>query len=167
MANITDYSPQHMLMEAAILLVIAGSAGGYYLLKPHRSVQAFCSTYEQQAISLHSKYEGQDNAISAESQSDPLGAMFEGMGSMLSAQGDLVTMFSMLDQVAPPQIEPDVANVEDSLKQEETDTDSMGTNLLGSLAGGLITSMQSAGSYQNVNTYIKDNCNSSFMSQNN
>jgi hypothetical protein len=67
-------------------------------------------------------------------------------------------IFQALDQAAPPDIEPDVHNVLDSLKQEEQDTAQEATDPLGGFASSLMAGMMSTASWQNVSTYIEQNC---------
>ena len=74
---------------------------------------------------------------------------------------DWVPIFEKLDQAAPPSIEPDVQNVLDSLKQEEQAAEQEVSNPLAGLASGLDAAMMSSASWQNLNTFIAQNCGAS------
>jgi hypothetical protein len=67
-------------------------------------------------------------------------------------------MFEKLDAVAPPSIEPDVANIVDSLKQEQQAAAQEASNPLGAMSSGLITAMMSSASWDHVSQYIQQNC---------
>lgn len=69
-------------------------------------------------------------------------------------------IFEALQQNSPPAIEPQVANIVDSLKQEQQDAANEGSNPLGALAAGLMTSLEASGSWQQVNDYAAAHCGS-------
>jgi hypothetical protein len=142
-------------MTTIVLISAACSSSG-----SNRSVAAFCGSFKAQAIQLRVKYQMQ--AASAQG-TDPLSGLVSLTGNLLEAQGDLVVLFARLDQVAPSEIEPDVAAVRDGLKQQADAVRNAGTDPLGAFAGGFISALQSRGSVNSVESYLKSNCDLSFM----
>jgi hypothetical protein len=69
-----------------------------------------------------------------------------------------VAIFVALQQNSPPAIESQVANLVSSLKQEQQEDASMGSDLLGALVAGLMTSIESSGSWQQVSNYATAHC---------
>jgi hypothetical protein len=78
----------------------------------------------------------------------------------ISAIGQWVPIFEALQHSSPPAIEPQVANIVDSLKQEQQNVANVGSNPLGALAAGLMISLESSGSWQQVNDYATTHCGS-------
>jgi hypothetical protein len=136
-----------VLVASAVLLTGCGS---------DRSVAAFCSTFQSQATALHAKYTAADQAEQGGSEDGALG----GLLTLAQAPGDFTVMFTALDQHAPSDIEPSVAEVLDSLKQSQEAMSS--GNVVGMLVGGLSASLSSGGAWQSVNDYIQQNCDLSF-----
>jgi hypothetical protein len=141
------------LLGVLLAASITSACGG-----PARSVAAFCQTYNQQKTAYLAKYNAIDSQLNADENSDPLAAAFGGLGSSLEAMGDVVVIFDRLDQVAPPNIEPDVKAIYNSLVNEENDMSNAASNPLGALAGGLVTGLMTSGSWQRVGDYVTSNC---------
>jgi outer membrane murein-binding lipoprotein Lpp len=78
----------------------------------------------------------------------------------ISAIGQWVPIFEALQQNSPPSIEPQVANIVDSLKQEEQAASNEASDPLGSIASGLMTGLEASGSWQQVSQYATDHCGS-------
>jgi hypothetical protein len=116
---------------------------------PTRSAAAFCNVYFQQKHQYLATYANRSY------QNDPLGGLFNAIGAM----SDWVPMFEKLDAVAPPSIEPDVANIADSLKQEQQDAGQELSNPLGALGSSLTTALMSSASWDHLNEYIQQHCN--------
>jgi hypothetical protein len=127
--------------------------------KPGRSVNAFCATFRTEATRLHDKYQA---AVDKAGSSDPIGGFIGALGSALQSQGDLTVMFQRLDDVAPEDIEPDVAAMRDAFRTQAEATRNVGTDPLGALGAGLITGLQSYGSQQQVDAYLRSHCDLSF-----
>lgn len=125
-------------------LTISGCGGS------PRTTAGFCSTYHQQEQQYLAQY-------NHPSTTDGLSDLVD----LIGAVSDWVPIFEKLDQAAPPVIEPDVQNVLDSLKQEEQATGQEATNPLAGLASGLEAAMMSSASWQNLNTFIRQNCGAS------
>jgi hypothetical protein len=143
---------------AVVSLVCSVLVGG---CGESRSTEAFCSTLEDQMVSLRAKYD--DRAAGLDPEGDPLMALIVALGSLVEAQGDLVVMFDRLEKVAPEEIQPEVAAVRDSMKDQ---LDSVGDAVgdpLGALGGALVAGLASMGSYSAVQQYIESNCDLSFM----
>jgi hypothetical protein len=82
----------------------------------------------------------------------------EDLVKVISAVGQWVPIFEALQQSSPPAIEPQVANIVSSLKQQEQEVGSAASNPLGGLVAGLMTGLESSGSWQQVENYISANC---------
>jgi hypothetical protein len=67
-------------------------------------------------------------------------------------------MFQALDAAAPPDIEPDVHTVLDSLQQQEQDAGKEVTDPLAGLASGLMSGLMATSSWNDLGTYITQNC---------
>jgi acyl-CoA synthetase (NDP forming) len=106
----------------------------------------FCSTLAQQKAKYLSSY------------GNPSGNGLEDLVQAISALGQWVPIFEALQQNSPPDIEPQVANIVDSLKQEQQDAG--GSSVLGSLFSGLMTSLESSGSWEQVSEYAAEHCGS-------
>jgi hypothetical protein len=124
-------------------LIISGCSG------PPPTTAGFCSVYHQQEQQYLAQY-------NHPSSSDGLADLV----SLIGAVSDWVPIFEKLDQAAPPSIEPDVHNVLDSLKQEQQAAGQEITNPLAGLASGLEAALMSSASWQNLNTFIAQNCGS-------
>ena len=125
-------------------LIISGCSGS------PRTTAGFCSVYHQQEQQYLAQY-------NHPSSSDGLGDLVD----LIGAVSDWVPIFEKLDQAAPPSIEPDVQNILDSLKQEDQAAGQEVTNPLAGLASGLDAALMSSASWQNLNTFIEQNCGSS------
>jgi len=143
------------LLLSIVLLAAIGCGSS-----PQRSAAGFCRTFKTEAVRLHDKYEARAKFAST---AQPLVGLVSMVGTLAEAQGDLVTMLVRLDKVAPDSIEPDVAAAHDALKKQADHTGQALTNPLAALGEGVVNALTSAGSFQQVNTYIKDNCDLSFM----
>lgn len=122
---------------------------------PTRSIANFCSTYSAEKSKFLTRY-----ASTGSAQSSPLTGLLLGIQSL----GDVSVILTKLDRVAPDDIEPDVAAVLDSWKQMEG---SMGneasnalnpTGLLGAMFSGVLSSLESQGSWTRVGDYVTTNC---------
>lgn len=76
----------------------------------------------------------------------------------VSAVGQWVPIFEALQQNSPPDIEPQVANIVDSLKQEQRAASGAASDPLSALVSGLVTSIESSGSWQQVSGYAAAHC---------
>jgi hypothetical protein len=107
----------------------------------------FCRTLAQQKAKYLSTY-GHPSTTNA----------LADLVDAVSAMGQWVPIFEALQQNSPPDIEPQVANIVDSLKQEQQQASNLGSNVLGALAAGLMTSLESSGSWQQVSDYATAHC---------
>jgi hypothetical protein len=126
---------------ATVLVTTSGCSSG----QP-KTAAGFCQVYHQQEDQYLAKYGKSANSGLAD------------FGQLIDAVSDWVPIFQALDQAAPPNIEPDVHNVLDSLQQEEQDVSQEASNPLGGFASGLIAGMMSTASWENVSNYIERNC---------
>jgi hypothetical protein len=107
----------------------------------------FCHTLAQQKAKYLSAY---GNAATSNGLQD--------LVTLLSAVGQWVPIFQALQQSSPPSIEPQVASIVAALKQEEQETANMASDPLGALGAGLMTGLESSGSWQQVSDYATAHC---------
>lgn len=146
-----------VLAMLILMLVLPFLTSGCLGMGDKRSVKAFCDTFKTQAIALHTKYAQADQSI----KGGGVGYL-TGLLTLVQSTGDMVVMFDALDKVAPDDIEPDVAQVLDSMKQAETNNNNALSNPLGALGSGILIALQSGGAYNAVNSYIGQHCDLSF-----
>jgi hypothetical protein len=142
------------LLVAVVIMATACSGG------TTRSVAAFCQTFQSEATRFHAKYQAQARASS---QTDPLSGLLTATGSLVQAQGDLAVLFDRLEQVAPGEIEPDVAAVRDAFRQQAEALRQAGGDPIGALSAGLVGGLQASGSVDRVQTYLQRHCDLSFQ----
>jgi len=132
--------------------MLAAAAVGTCLVAGCSSAQPtaadFCRTLAQQKAKYLSTY------------GHPSGNGLEDLVQAVSAVGQWVPIFQALQQNSPPAIEPQVANIVDSLKQEEQDAGNEVSNPLAALASSLMTGLESSGSWQQVSDYAAAHCGS-------
>ena len=109
----------------------------------------FCRTLAQQKARYLSAY--------GHPSGNPLGDLVQ----VISAVGQWVPIFEALQQNSPPSIEPQVANIVSSLKQEQQEAGNVASDPLGGLVSGLMTGLESSGSWQQVSDYATAHCGSS------
>lgn len=135
------------------LCVLAAAALGVCLIaacsSPPPTAADFCRTLAQQKTQYLSAYGNMSD-----------GNGLEDLVKAISAVGQWVPIFEALQQNSPPAIEPQVANIVSSLKQEEQEVASEASDPFGGLVAGLMTGLESSGSWQQVNSYIIANCGS-------
>jgi len=115
---------------------------------PPPTAADFCRTLAQQKAQYLNTY----GTTSGNGLEDLLKAV--------SAVGQWVPIFETLQQNSPPDIEPQVANIVDSLKQEQQAAGSAASDPLGAIFSGLMTSLESSGSWQQVSNYADVHCGS-------
>jgi hypothetical protein len=126
---------------AGLLFTMSGCASG----QP-KTAAGFCQVYRQQEDQYLAQY------------GKPANSGLADFGQLIGALSDWVPIFEALDQAAPPDIEPDVSNIVDSLKQQEQDVGQEASDPLGGFVSGLTAGLMSTSSWQNVSTYIEQNC---------
>lgn len=147
-------SNRMLLLVIGVIVVVgmvAVSAGAAYwlLIRSDRSVEAFCRTYAEEKARIGQQLPSSDTDL------------LSGLVGGLSAIGELPVMFDRLDKVAPDDIEPDVAAVRDSLRQQIETAKGAATDPLGAIASGTVGAAMNAGSYDRVNRYVAQNCHGS------
>jgi len=115
---------------------------------PPPTAADFCRTLAQQKAQYLSTY------------GNTSGNGLEDLVKAISAVGQWVPIFEALEQNSPPDIEPQVANIVDGLKQEQQEAGNAASNPLGALVSGLMTSIESSGSWQQVSNYAQAHCGS-------
>lgn len=138
------------------IVMVVGCSGGQ-----ERSTEEFCDTFESEAVRLRDKYESRLSGL--DSEADPLGSLLLAMGSLVEAQGDFVVLLERLERAAPKEISPEVAAARDAMKKQ---VDAAGESLgdpLGALGTSLITGLASLGSFEQVERFVRENCDLSFI----
>ena len=135
------------LFALAAVVIGAGLVTG--CSSPPPTAADFCQTLAQQKAQYLSTYGNTSG-----------GNVLEDLVKVISAVGQWIPIFETLQQNSPPAIEPQVANIVDSLKAEQQEAANEASNPLGALVSGLMTSLESSGSWQQVNNYINANCGS-------
>lgn len=129
---------------AAALAALATGCGS------ERSAEAYCKAFYAKAAPIRQSYvDAGDGA-----QQDPLAALVK----VLSAPGDLTSIFDGMVDHAPDDIKGDTVVVRDSFKQLQ---DSMGKaigNPLEALGEGVAGSLTSAGAMERVGAYLDKHC---------
>lgn len=133
------------LFALAAVIIGAGLVTG--CSSPPPTAADFCQTLAQQKAQYLSTYGNTSG-----------GNVLEDLVKVISAVGQWVPIFETLQQNSPPAIEPQVANIVDSLKEEQQEAANEASNPLGALVSGVMTSLESSGSWQQVNDYINANC---------
>jgi hypothetical protein len=132
--------------KLTLVIVVVGGAtvagiGTHAAFASQHSTKNFCKVYSQEKA----KYINSTNSGN--------------VGTGLTAVLGIPQLFDRLDRVAPSTIEPDVANIRDSLKRaEEAAGNASLNNPLAGLGGGLVASLESAQSWQNVANFVDQNC---------
>jgi hypothetical protein len=126
---------------AAMLVIVSGCSSA-----PPKTAAGFCQVYHQQEAQYLSKY------------GTPANNGLADLGQLIGAVSDWVPIFQALDQAAPPDIEPSVHNIVVSLQQQEQDAGQEASNPLGGFASALMAGLMSTSSWDNVSTYIDQNC---------
>jgi hypothetical protein len=138
--------------------MLSGCGGG-----PQRSASSYCTTFEDQAVRLRSKYESRLESV--KEQSDGFMGLIVAMGTVFEAQGDLVVLFDKLADHAPDEIVSETEAVRDSFKAQIDSGGKAVSDPLGALTSGLVSGLTSMGSMAAVESYIQDNCDLSFMTR--
>ncbi len=151
-----------VVIAAVVVLVAAGGTVAYATTSHHqaRSRAAFCSTFWKDATKLHDRYESTDEDM--QHNPNQVAGLFEGLSMTAGVYDDLANLFGDLEPVAPSDIEPDVATLHKGMQQQ---ADNMGntasgmfSNPLGTLAGGVMSSIRLSGPWNRVDAYITKNC---------
>lgn len=135
------------LFALAAAIIGAGLVTG--CSSPPPTAADFCQTLAQQKAQYLSTYGNTSG-----------GNVLGDLVKVISAVGQWVPIFETLQRNSPPAIEPQVANIVDSLKEEQQEAANEASNPLGALVSGVMTSLESSGSWQQVNNYINANCGS-------
>lgn len=122
-----------------------------------RSAEAFCSTYREEEERLIEKYSDRTEFVRDQ---EPFAGLLTGIVSLFEAQGDYVVLLDRLEQVAPEEIQPEVAAIRDVARANiEGQNESLGSGNLGQAGvGGLLNIMQVMGSVQRVDQFVQTEC---------
>lgn len=118
-----------------------------------RSPEAFCSTMETH----RERYlEATDAALGEVQRGDGAG-LLAGSAQMVVALGDLQVMWKDLADVAPDDIRSDVEVIRDAT-EKQLEAAGSGGDALSALTSGLMSGLTNAGSYQRVDSYVREHC---------
>jgi hypothetical protein len=115
-----------------------------------RSAEAYCKAFYTKAAPIRQGYID----ASKTANGDPLGALVK----VLSAPGDLESIFASMADHAPDEIKSDTEEVRDSLKKLQDTMGKAFSNPLGAFGDSLGNSLSSAGAWQRVNAYLNQHC---------
>jgi hypothetical protein len=145
---------------ASAALVATASVAACGSNAPTRSITSFCNTYNSEKA----KYENKYSSLASGSTPQNAGEIVTDLVMGFQSLGDAVIIFDKLDRVAPMNIEPDVAAVRDSLKNIEGTMGDEASNafnpqgLLGAVFKGVLSSLESGGSWTRVGNYVQRHC---------
>ncbi len=123
-----------------------------------RSVENFCSTYQEEKEKFQDTYSAIDT-------SDPSGdAVVANLLLGIQSLGDVSIVLEHLEEVAPPDIEPDVEAVAESWEDmrdimgEEAANALNPSGLMGAALKGVLMSLEAQGSWTRLGDYITEHC---------
>ncbi len=150
-------SPHWALAGVALLVASALPACSS---GPERSVEAYCTTLEQEQERILADFEGQMAA--AEGTDDEFLGALMALGAGLGAIGELEIYADKLAEVAPEEIRVDVEAVATSIEEQNEAAKDAASDPLGALGSALIGSLMSAGSFQRVGEWTYEHCGQGF-----
>jgi hypothetical protein len=115
-----------------------------------RSPDAYCRAFYTKAAPIRQGYVQADQNM----QSDPL----NGLVKLLSAPGDLESIFDGMVDHAPDDIKSDTVKVRDSLKDMQSNMGKALSDPKGAIGGLIVGSLTSAGAWQRVDDYLNQHC---------
>lgn len=139
--------------SAASLLVLAMLApglGGCSTDSSARSVSAYCKTFYQRGTEFRSQFQGSG----ANGSQNPLKAIV----SLITVPAQLADFFGALDKVAPPDIEPQVAQIQQAFQNEIDNATKDITNPVGGFIEGLASAIETGPAWNAVNNWTDANC---------
>ncbi len=146
--------PRQVVRTWGVLLCVVASvvacSGG-----EERSVENFCATYQEEKEKFQERYERMDTSDNA-----TLSNLLLGIQSL----GDVSVVLESLEEAAPPDIEPDMAEVAQSWEEmldvmgDQAENALNPPGLLGATLKGALMALASQGSWTRVSDYISDNC---------
>lgn len=119
---------------AVVALAACGSDDG-------RSLAAYCDTFWSGARELHA-------TLDAQASDDPVAAV----AAVFSSIGDLGVLFDEMARVAPDDIRADTEAIRDAVRSLP------GSGGSGDIVSAIVSGLTSAGSFDRVNAYLRDNC---------
>lgn len=159
MATARTHAARARLLGALLVAVLALTAA----CGPPRSAASFCTTFEEETRELRAKYT--DRAGSLDPEGEPFMSLLLGLGSLVEAQGDIVTMFRQLEAVAPEEIHADVTTIRSSLEDQlDAAGDAVG-DPLGGFGSSLVAGLSAMGSYTAFEQYVTSNCDLSSIDE--
>lgn len=137
------------VVVAALLLII-------YLIHthpwgPHRSVSAYCHTWQAEGNKLHNQWKQQ---LAQGDPNDP----FSSVPTVFGAPKDLATFFDRLEKVSPDDIKDDVARERDAWQAISDNLGANASNPASFFIAALMVSGQTAGAESRIDTWTRTHC---------
>ena len=115
-----------------------------------RSVDAYCMTFYEKGTQFRNEY----LKVDANESNDPLGALV----ALITAPSQLADFFGDLAEVAPPSIEPQVAQIQAAFQKEVNGATGDLTNPIGGIINGLASAIETGPAWSAVNSWTDSNC---------
>lgn len=139
-----------MVLAVVVAIVIYVNVDFGNPFGPERSVESYCQTWKNEGEKLHKKWADQ------QAGGDPGSSI----SMLFGAPADLAEFFDKLDEVAPKDIEPDVARYRDAWQKVSDLLGENATDPLSFLMASLMVSSQSKGAETRINKWTQNNCGS-------
>jgi hypothetical protein len=142
------------LPPALAALILGGCASLYSCGGSTRSVAAVCHVWDTQGLALHEKYEAADTAEKTNGAAGVLSVLASAVG----APNELAHLMTAMANVAPPESQPDFESVASAFKRLSESEGKAITDPLGAIAGDLVESAATSGSFERVDSFLATNC---------
>lgn len=119
-----------------------------------RSVAAVCHVWDTQGLALHEKYE----AVNKAEKTSGAAGVLSVLASAIGAPNELAHLMTAMANVAPPESQPDFETVAAAFKKLSESEGKAITDPLGAIAGDLVESAATSGSYERVDSFLATNC---------
>lgn len=133
---------------ATVAIVLCGLALTGCSSSPTRSVAAYCTTFYQKGSQIRSEY------LNVDASKNLLGAIAD----VISAPAQLADFFGDLAAVAPPSIQPQVAEIQAAFQKEVGGATGDLTNPVGGIITGIASAIETGPAWNAVNNWTEDNC---------
>lgn len=144
--------PSPRLGPAVIALAVCASlfgCGDYT-----RSVAAVCRVWDARGLALHERYE----AVAKAEKTNGTAGVLSALASAIGAPNELAHLMTEMANVAPSESQPDFEAVASAFKKLSESEGKAITDPLGAIAGNLVESAATSGSYVRVDSFLAKNC---------
>lgn len=119
-----------------------------------RSVAAACHVWDTQGLALHEKYE----AVASAEKTGGTAGVLSVLASAIGAPNELAHLMTEMVNVAPPESQPDFESVASAFKKLAESEGKAITDPFGAIAGAIVESAATSGSYERVDAFLAKNC---------